>query len=270
METTASRLEGAAGLAAAATFAFVALRRPVGALLGETDLAILRIDTKDLDLEFLANLDGLMRVVDVLVGELGDVEQTFEVFFQLDEDTEALRSRAALVDHLLERLPDALAAPRRLIEERLDGLLPDASRGDVEDPQQAHVVGRVRDEPEVREDVLDLGAVVEPQPADDPVGDVLAAELLLEEPRLGVDPVEERDLLEAPPRSPELGDGLDDQLGLLALVLAMEGEQAGGFGALPLEWFAEGARLIGGCCRTGVEDVRALREVVRDTIRQGG
>ena len=50
----------------------------------------------------------------------------------------------------------------------------------------------------------------------------------------------------------------------------VEGEQAGGFGALPLEWFAEGARLIGGCCRTGVEDVRALREVVRDTIRQGG
>ena len=42
----------------------------------------------------------------------------------------------------------------------------------------------------------------------------------------------------------------------------MEGEPAVGFGALPSEWFAEGARLIGGCCRTGPEDVRALREML--------
>ena len=39
-----------------------------------------------------------------------------------------------------------------------------------------------------------------------------------------------------------------------------EGEE--GFGIFPLEWHALGARLIGGCCRTGVEDVRRVREVV--------
>lgn len=42
----------------------------------------------------------------------------------------------------------------------------------------------------------------------------------------------------------------------------VEGEQADGFGALPLEWFAQGARLIGGCCRTGPADVNALRRLL--------
>ena len=41
-----------------------------------------------------------------------------------------------------------------------------------------------------------------------------------------------------------------------------EGEREEGFGTLPQKWCALGARLIGGCCRTGVEDVRVLREVL--------
>ncbi|MCO6479368.1 MAG: homocysteine S-methyltransferase, partial [Phaeodactylibacter sp.] len=41
----------------------------------------------------------------------------------------------------------------------------------------------------------------------------------------------------------------------------VEGEREEGFGALPLEWHARGARLIGGCCRTGVEDVRGVRKM---------
>lgn len=35
---------------------------------------------------------------------------------------------------------------------------------------------------------------------------------------------------------------------------------AGGVGAAARTWYAAGARLIGGCCRTGPEDVRAVRE----------
>ena len=42
----------------------------------------------------------------------------------------------------------------------------------------------------------------------------------------------------------------------------IEGGREEGFGILPLEWHALGARLIGGCCRTGGEDVRRVREVV--------
>ncbi len=40
------------------------------------------------------------------------------------------------------------------------------------------------------------------------------------------------------------------------------GEGPEGFGSLPLEWYGAGARLIGGCCRTGPGDVRALREAL--------
>lgn len=41
----------------------------------------------------------------------------------------------------------------------------------------------------------------------------------------------------------------------------VEGEREEGFGALPLEWYARGARLLGGCCRTGAEDVRGFRKM---------
>lgn len=43
----------------------------------------------------------------------------------------------------------------------------------------------------------------------------------------------------------------------------IEGEREEGFGGLPPEWYARGARLIGGCCRTGPEDVRRVAEVWR-------
>lgn len=37
-----------------------------------------------------------------------------------------------------------------------------------------------------------------------------------------------------------------------------------GFGTLPAAWIAAGARLIGGCCRTGPEDVEVLRQSQED------
>lgn len=40
------------------------------------------------------------------------------------------------------------------------------------------------------------------------------------------------------------------------------GSQIEGFGKLPLEWYHAGAQLIGGCCRTGPNDVRAMREML--------
>ena len=38
----------------------------------------------------------------------------------------------------------------------------------------------------------------------------------------------------------------------------------GHFGGSATEWFAVGARMIGGCCRTGPEDIRRIREELRD------
>ncbi|MCB9274575.1 MAG: homocysteine S-methyltransferase [Lewinellaceae bacterium] len=42
----------------------------------------------------------------------------------------------------------------------------------------------------------------------------------------------------------------------------IEGSHANGFGKLPLEWYRAGARLIGGCCRTGPEDIKAMRALL--------
>jgi homocysteine S-methyltransferase len=37
------------------------------------------------------------------------------------------------------------------------------------------------------------------------------------------------------------------------------------FGASARDWYAQGARLIGGCCRTGPEDIRAVKQCVHPT-----
>lgn len=50
----------------------------------------------------------------------------------------------------------------------------------------------------------------------------------------------------------------------------VEGSAAGDFAALGRSWFNAGARLIGGCCRTTPDDIRALRVALggRDLKRQ--
>ena len=58
-------------------------------------------------------------------------------------------------------------------------------------------VGGVREQREVGDRVLDLGALVELRAADHLVGDVVADERVLEHPALGVGPVEDRDLVRA-------------------------------------------------------------------------
>jgi homocysteine S-methyltransferase len=38
-----------------------------------------------------------------------------------------------------------------------------------------------------------------------------------------------------------------------------------GYGALAAEWFAAGAQMVGGCCRTGPAHIRAVRGVADQT-----
>lgn len=42
----------------------------------------------------------------------------------------------------------------------------------------------------------------------------------------------------------------------------ISGSHEQGFGKLPLEWARAGARLIGGCCRTGPEDIKAMKALL--------
>jgi hypothetical protein len=61
---------------------------PLGPLEAQADLAIGDVDAEDLDVDLLVGLDDVLRVLDLVVGELGDVQQALEVVLELDEDAE--------------------------------------------------------------------------------------------------------------------------------------------------------------------------------------
>ena len=72
---------------------------------------------------------------------------------------------------------------------------------------------------QVRERVLDLGALVELRAADDLVGHVRGPQRLLEHARLGVDAVEDGDLAQVGPLGARAARiGVDDERRLVALV----------------------------------------------------
>ena len=97
----------------------------------------------------------------------------------------------------------------------------DAAPRPVRDAQERGGVERVVQHLQVRDEVLDLGALVEARPADDLVGDPLADEHVLQHPRLRVRPVEDRDLLGRVALLDERGDlgGHEPRLGVLVLHL---------------------------------------------------
>src|SRR5579871_5894788 len=111
-----------------AALAFLALfASPVQTLPAQTDLAISGIDAEDLDLDLIADLDDILGTLNLVIGQLRDVQQSFQSRLQLDEDTEvgqlrdlALLDLAGLVPagdvafpriviHLLEAQSNALA-----------------------------------------------------------------------------------------------------------------------------------------------------------------
>ena len=87
---------------------------------------------------------------------------------------DGLAQRVGVADHArLRRLADP--PPRR-----------------VDDAPEGHGVGGVHEHRQVGQGVLDLGALVEAGAADHLVGDAVAHQVVLEHPRLGVGPVEDR------------------------------------------------------------------------------
>ena len=101
-----------------------------------------------------------------------------------------LPNRGEVLAHAAQSVrPDRLDT--RLLQ-RIDHALADASGGHVDDPPQADIVVRVEEELQVRQGVLDFLALVEADAADDAVGEVLAAQRVLEDARLGVGAVEDR------------------------------------------------------------------------------
>ena len=92
----------------------------------------------------------------------------------------------------------------------------------VRDPQQRDGVRRVVEDGEVRDRILDLGALVEARAADHLVRDLLAHEHVLEHAALRVRPVEDRQLGCRPPLLDETCDLRGDVARLGVLVLDLD------------------------------------------------
>ena len=102
---------------------------------------------------------------------------------------------------------------------RLDRAVADAALGDVEDPLERDDVVGVDQQPEVGQRVADLAALVEAHPADHAVGLAGADEDFLEDSRLRVGAVEDRDVGGLGTTVDQLVDLVGDEPRLVVLVV---------------------------------------------------
>ena len=77
--------------------------------------------------------------------------------------------------------------------ERLHDALPNASRRNVDDPSEAHIVVRIQNQLQIGEGVFDFFSLVETHAADDLVWRASPAECILERARLRVSAIQDRD-----------------------------------------------------------------------------
>ena len=159
------------------------------ALHGQRQAAPVGVDVDDLDDHVLARSDDLARVLDVVRGELGDVDEALDALQDLDERAERDDLRGPAVDvvallvglqhalpriglRLLEAERDALAVAIDVEHLDLDGLadLEDLRRvvdvrprqlGDVDQAVDALEVDERAEVDDVRDDALDDGAGLE-------------------------------------------------------------------------------------------------------------
>src|SRR5262245_332701 len=66
----------------------VLLLAPGNSFSREPDFPLFGINAEDLDLNLVTDLDHIFGILDLVVGQFGDVQQTFQAIFQADEDTE--------------------------------------------------------------------------------------------------------------------------------------------------------------------------------------
>ena len=92
----------------------------VGLLEGQGDAATIEVDVDHLDEHGLARLDHGLRVLDVTVGELGDVHQALDAVLDGDEDTELDDLGDLALDDLAGNVGASEALPRILLS-RLQG-----------------------------------------------------------------------------------------------------------------------------------------------------
>ena len=138
--------------------------------------------------------------------------------------------------------------------ERLHHALADAARRHVDDAPQADVVVRIEHQPQVGERVLDFLALVEPDAADDLVGDAGAAQRVFDRARLRVGAIQDRDRVLDVVVQRRRGDGARDELGLVEVVAGPVVEHPRAARALGVEPLLLAVAVLGDDRRGGVED----------------
>ena len=105
--------------------------------------------------------------------------------------------------------------------QHLDGSVADAAPGRVDDPRQRRVVRRVVRQPQVREDVPDLPALVELDASHQAIGNGHPIAQAFDRARLGIDPVHHRNLGGVESGIGQPVDLLDDRAGLFLFVVRL-------------------------------------------------
>ena len=122
----------------------------------------------------------------------------------------------------LRRLEDGNAPVRRPAQDLLHALRPHSARRDVRDACEGDLIVRVHQELQVGDQVTDLLALKELDPAQDLVRDPLAGEGGLQRPLHEVEAVEDGDLRGAPTAREERLDAVTDLCRLIVLVPTQE------------------------------------------------
>ena len=70
----------------------------------QADLALFRVDLDDPDLDLLTDLDDLFGVLDLVISQLGDVQEPFQTLLELDEHAELRGVNHLALQHLTEEV----------------------------------------------------------------------------------------------------------------------------------------------------------------------
>ena len=145
--------------------------------------------------------------IDDLNDDLGDRGTTgdhgLQALDQLDERLELLaRLRSDAGDLTARRelrgVEHAAITRARRGTQPIDGGLTEPARGHVDHPLERRIRGRIADQPEIADHVLDLFALEKRERTDDLRGNARRAQVLLEHPRLRIGAIQDRDLARRP------------------------------------------------------------------------
>src|SRR5579862_7843340 len=118
----------------------------------------------------------------------------------------------------LGRLPQRGAASPRMPAQRVEALRADAAHRQVHHAFEGRIVLAIRQKAQVRERVLDLRALEEPQAAIDPVRNTRRQKYFLEHTRLRIRAIQNRDLAPQAAVLDVIADAIENELRLVALV----------------------------------------------------